>query len=181
MSARASGWEAPSRKLKALRAWSSTYGLARGLRPRAGVSWRRAPAGGDAKPAKHQVGVDDYFSLGLLGAVAISDDGTKVAYTEGRWQESTNDRKSDIWLVATKGGTSTRLTSERANYFNLRWSPDGKFLFFAGGRKQRPLDGPEAVVERRKGQPERGQHQHEEQEAAHDIPPIRGGGPRRVQ
>jgi dipeptidyl aminopeptidase/acylaminoacyl peptidase len=86
--------------------------------------------------------VDDYFTLGLISEVAISPDGTKVAYSEGRWQESTNDRKSDLWLVAAKGGAPTRLTFERANYANLRWSPDGKFLFFTCSRKRPGEDKP---------------------------------------
>jgi acylaminoacyl-peptidase len=112
------------------------------------------------KPAKHQITVDDYFTLGMLGEVAISPDGTQVAYTEGRWQESTNDRKSDIWIVPANGGSSTRLTQERGNYSSLRWSPDGKSLYFThsrkgpGDNKQPPFDGSTQVWRLTRGERE---------------------------
>ena len=49
----------------------------------------------------HVVVVDDYFSLGLVAEIAISPKAQSVAYSEGRWQESTNDRKSDLWIAPT--------------------------------------------------------------------------------
>lgn len=84
-----------------------------------------------AEADKHVVVVDDHFTLGILNDISISPNGEWIAYTEGRWQESTNDRKSDIWLVAANGGSPRCLTFDRAGYDTLRWSPDGKFLYFA--------------------------------------------------
>lgn len=101
---------------------------------------------GDKNLAKRPIVVDDYFSLGFLKEVAISVDGAKVAYIESRWQESTRDRKSDIWVVSAEGGTPVRMTTERADYSNLQWSPDGTFLVFTcsqkrSGEENPPFDG----------------------------------------
>jgi acylaminoacyl-peptidase len=77
------------------------------------------------------VTIDDYFSLGILNEVAISSAAQAVAYTEGRWQESTNDRKTDVWVVPYSGGVPRRITFDRAGYETVRWSNDGKFVYCA--------------------------------------------------
>ena len=95
---------------------------------------------------KHVIVVDDYFTLGYLQAIAISSTAKSVAYTEGRWQESTNDRKNDLWVVPMAGGEPRRLTFDRAGYDTLRWGKDGKSLFCASrwkraGEGNPPYDG----------------------------------------
>src|SRR4051812_27139246 len=51
-------------------------------------------------PARtHDVTVDDYFTLAAVTEVAVSRDGSCIAYTDSRWQKSTNDRKSDLWIL----------------------------------------------------------------------------------
>ena len=56
-----------------------------------------------AQPARtHDITVDDYFSLGVVADVATSPSGSHVAYSEGRWQQTTDDRKADLWLVVPK-------------------------------------------------------------------------------
>ena len=80
----------------------------------------------------HVVVVDDYFSLGLVAEIAISPKAQSVAYSEGRWQESTNDRKSDLWIAPTSGQLPRRITFDRAGYDTLRWGSDGKHVYCAG-------------------------------------------------
>src|SRR5687768_2389395 len=77
-----------------------------------------------AQPAKRAITIDDYFTQADLFEVAFS--ANDVVYTEGRWQESTDDRKTDLWIaprsVARPGkgqpvvqvSTHRRLTSDRA-------------------------------------------------------------------
>ncbi len=95
---------------------------------------------------QHVIAVDDYFKLGYLQEIAMSSAAKGVAYTEGRWQESTNDRKTDIWVAPMSGAGPRRLTFDRAGYDTLRWSRDGKWLYCTSqskraGEKKPPHDG----------------------------------------
>lgn len=90
----------------------------------------------------HTIGVDDYFTLAAINEIAISSAAKSVAYTEGRWQESTNDRKTDIWIAPITGEGPRRLTFDRAGYDTLRWSLDGKYVFCATRVRQADKFGP---------------------------------------
>ena len=70
--------------------------------------------------------------------------------SRGRWQESTDDRKTDLWVVSTKGGKVRRLTADRANARSPQWNPDGTLctilaIASAKGEKQPPYDGKSQV------------------------------------
>jgi dipeptidyl aminopeptidase/acylaminoacyl peptidase len=104
------------------------------------------PAAGQAPPRTHDVTVDDYFTLAAITQVAMSPDGKQVAYAEGRWQQSTNDRKTDLWVVDVDKGRATRLTADRANDRNPKWGRHHGRLYFLGNRKREgekhpPYDG----------------------------------------
>lgn len=104
-----------------------------------------APARADDPAPTHDIALDDYFTLATLFEAVISPDGRTVAYTEARWQESTNDRKADLWVVDAAGGAATRLTFDRAGYHSLCWSPDSAMIYVVAGRKREgaaaPFDG----------------------------------------
>jgi len=95
----------------------------------------------------HDVVPADYFSLSGLAEAALSPDGQTAAYIEARWDTADSLRKSDLWIVATDGhGQPRRLTTERANDRQPRWSADGKAIYVLGNRKhpghtQPPYDG----------------------------------------
>jgi dipeptidyl aminopeptidase/acylaminoacyl peptidase len=94
----------------------------------------------------HDVTPEDYFSLAGVTDLAVSPDGKRVAYCEARWDKKANDRKADLWLVATDGkGKPVRLTSDRANERHPRWSADGKWIYALANRKRAgekaPYDG----------------------------------------
>jgi dipeptidyl aminopeptidase/acylaminoacyl peptidase len=106
----------------------------------AGLTRAEEPARG------HDITVDDYFSLATIVDCALSPDGSHVAYTEGRWQKSTDDRKTELWVVPTGGGPARRLTFDRANDRSPRWAPDGKAVYVIANRKREaekkpPYDG----------------------------------------
>jgi dipeptidyl aminopeptidase/acylaminoacyl peptidase len=84
----------------------------------------------------HDITIDDYFSMSLLTASAIAPDGKHVAYSEARWQKSTGDRKSDLWIVDTKTPKPRKLTFDRCNPRNIVWSGDGKAIYFLANRKR---------------------------------------------
>jgi dipeptidyl aminopeptidase/acylaminoacyl peptidase len=104
-------------------------------------------AGRGEGPARdHDITVADYFTQAELFEVAVSPDGKWVAYSEGRWQESSNDRRSDLWIAEVATQQVRRLTFDRASDHSLKWSADGKWLYFAGtrqrdGEKKPPYDG----------------------------------------
>lgn len=103
-----------------------------------------------AEPAR-DVTVDDYFSMASIAEFKVSPQGDFVAYGEGRWQQSSDDRRSDIWIVSTVADAQPkRLTLDRANDRSLRWSADGKAIYFLGNRKRQgelrpPYDGTNQV------------------------------------
>ena len=55
-------------------------------------------------PRTHEIGVDDYFTLGTPSTLAVSPDGATVAYIEQRWEGADETRNADLWIVdvATK-------------------------------------------------------------------------------
>ncbi len=67
------------------------------------------PALRAGEPARtHDITLDDYFTLAFIAEQAISPDGNSVAYAEGRWQSTTNDRKTDLWVADSGTGEATR-------------------------------------------------------------------------
>jgi dipeptidyl aminopeptidase/acylaminoacyl peptidase len=100
-----------------------------------------------AQEPKRDITPDDYFSLSLVTELAVSPNGNQVAYCEARWQQSTDDRKADLWVVPTDGeGRPARLTFDRANDRHPRWAADGKAVYVLANRKREaekrpPFDG----------------------------------------
>jgi len=93
--------------------------------------------------AKRAITIDDYFTQADLFSVAYSP--KWVAYTEGRWQESTDDRKADLWIVPTAGGDARRITADRSSARSPQWGP-GATLYYLANRKREaekrpPYDG----------------------------------------
>ncbi|MBI3407412.1 MAG: S9 family peptidase [Planctomycetes bacterium] len=93
----------------------------------------------------HDINIDDYFTQADIQQIALSPDGKFVAYTEARWRESTDDRKTDLWLVDTqnklkggppRGAGSLRLTHDRCGARSPQWAPDGKTIYFLANRKR---------------------------------------------
>lgn len=100
-----------------------------------------------AQERTHDITPSDYSSLAAITQAAVSPDGKYVAYCEARWQVATDDRKTDVWVVsADEKAHPRRLTFDRANDRLLKWSADGKYLYFLGNRKREaekkaPYDG----------------------------------------
>ena len=90
----------------------------------------------DEPERTHDIILDDYFTLAYLEALEVSPDGKFVAYVEGRWHNSTNDMKADLWLSEVGTREMTRLTFDRANYKSLRWDSDSHHIFSIAIRKR---------------------------------------------
>ena len=63
------------------------------------------------------------FFDGFLGRFSLSDDGNRVAYSDGR--------PADIWVMPLASGIGTRVSFSGG--FNPRWSHDGKQIYYSNG------------------------------------------------
>ena len=98
----------------------------------------------------HRIVPEDYFSLSSITAVAVSPDGSQIAYTEMRWEPPETTRNSDLWVVNTETGATQRLTFDRAWEADPLWSPDGRFIYYSSttsraGEEKPPYDGSKQV------------------------------------
>ncbi len=90
----------------------------------------------------HDIVADDYFTLSTVTACKISPDGSRVAYTEMRWEPPAKRRNTDLWVVSTTERSPVRLTFEPSSDSSPTWSPDGKWIYFASNRKRPGEDKP---------------------------------------
>jgi dipeptidyl aminopeptidase/acylaminoacyl peptidase len=112
------------------------------------VALALAPSARAQAPERtHDITVDDYFTQADIFSIAQSPSGRLVAYTEGRWQKSTDDRKTDLWVAGMGTGVGpTRLTSDRASDRSPQWGARSEHIYFLGNRKREgekrpPYDG----------------------------------------
>ena len=84
----------------------------------------------------HTIGLEDYFTLGVVGDVVMSPDSKHAAYTETRWAPPAEKRNTDLWVVDCKTHVVNRLTFDPASDSSPRWSPNGKWIYFRSARKR---------------------------------------------
>ncbi|MDP9245532.1 MAG: S9 family peptidase [Chloroflexota bacterium] len=63
---------------------------------------------------------------------AASPDGTQIAFTSNRSTDRDRNTVSDIWIVPVAGGAAARVTTERGQFSNASWSPDGSSITCLG-------------------------------------------------
>ena len=107
-------------------------------------------------PRAHDITLEDYFTLGVINEIALSPDGTKAAWAEGRWQEDLDRRNDDLWVVDVATKTFERLTFDPSNESSPQWSADGAWVYFLTsrtreGEKAPPWDGSTQVWRMRPG------------------------------
>ena len=56
----------------------------------------------------HAITIDDFATLATITELAISSDGKQVAYCEARWDKVEDNRRADLWVVATDGKSKPR-------------------------------------------------------------------------
>ncbi|MCC6705412.1 MAG: S9 family peptidase, partial [Thermomicrobiales bacterium] len=97
--------------------------------------------------------IDDLEKIAFPTNVAISPDGTRIAFSVAPIARTTDNTRSEIWLVPSDGSKpARRFTAEFANDLQPNWSPDGETLYFLSDRIRfnkheiyaLPMDGGEA-------------------------------------
>jgi dipeptidyl aminopeptidase/acylaminoacyl peptidase len=85
--------------------------------------------------AAHPFHVEDMQKLSRVGNPKISPDGKWIAFTVTRSDIAKNRSVTNIWMVAAAGGEPQQLTfAEQGFNGNIRWSPDGHYVYFLSSR-----------------------------------------------
>ncbi|MBY0456319.1 MAG: prolyl oligopeptidase family serine peptidase [Gemmataceae bacterium] len=96
------------------------------------VALTRATA---APERTHDITPADYASVNTITEIALSPDGTRVAYTLATWDKKSDRRATDLWVVDTDGkGKPKQLTTDRANDRHPKWADDGKAIYVVANR-----------------------------------------------
>lgn len=87
---------------------------------------------------KRAMTFEDVLALKSVSDAQVSPDGKWVAYvvTSADMKENAND--ADVWLVSASGGEPVRLTTNKKNDNQPRWSPDSKRIAFVSSREEKP-------------------------------------------
>jgi dipeptidyl aminopeptidase/acylaminoacyl peptidase len=76
----------------------------------------------------------DLWSMGRVGAPAVSPDGRSVVYTVTHYDLETDRGRTHLWLVPVAGGEPRQLTHGEASASSPAWSPDGRTIAFVTAR-----------------------------------------------
>jgi dipeptidyl aminopeptidase/acylaminoacyl peptidase len=78
----------------------------------------------------------DLWSMGRVGAPAVSPDGRSVVYTVTEYDIETDRGHTHLWLVPVAGGEPRQLTRGDASASSPVWSPDGSSIAFVSARNE---------------------------------------------
>ena len=82
----------------------------------------------------HPLSVHDMVAMDRISDPQVSPDGRTIAFVIRVTDLEANKGRMDLWVVGTDGSGLRRLTTDPANDWNPRWSPDGKHLYFVSTR-----------------------------------------------
>jgi dipeptidyl aminopeptidase/acylaminoacyl peptidase len=92
------------------------------------------PVSASAGEKRRVPGIDDLFAIRTVGAVSLSPDGKRVAYTIGRADFKADAFIDDIWITEVATGRNYQLTRGDKSGNSLAWAPDSRWLAFLSNR-----------------------------------------------
>ncbi len=84
------------------------------------------------------VTVEDVLAFRSLDDVAVSPDGSRVAYVVSERDFEENQVDTDVWVVDADGDEPVRLTRNPGSDSDPTWSPDGSWIAFRSDRGEEP-------------------------------------------
>ncbi len=93
-----------------------------------------APLAQSSKTSPDRFSIDHIMKMKRVSDIALSPDGTWVAYVVERMDEEEDKKYKQIYMSSMDGQTTLPMTASYANAGAPAWSPDGKYLSFLGVR-----------------------------------------------
>ena len=89
-----------------------------------------------ADSAATPLSAETMWKIQRVGDPALSPDGRQAVYPVTVYDEEQDKGEADLYLVATSGGASRRLTSMPGKESEPAWSPDGLWIAFVAKRSE---------------------------------------------
>ncbi|HOD33205.1 MAG TPA: hypothetical protein PKO12_06985, partial [Holophaga sp.] len=99
---------------------------------------------------KRPFSIEDLYRLKGVSGLALSPDGTRLAFELSSTDLKAAKRNTDLWMLDLASGQLRQLTHTPGSERAARWTADGRNLTFLSGRQggsqlwRLPLDGGEA-------------------------------------
>jgi dipeptidyl aminopeptidase/acylaminoacyl peptidase len=107
------------------------------------------PAGSETGSSAESFTISAFLEVPVLGAPALSPDGSQVAYTRSQRLIDEDRRERQLWLAGTDGGDPRRLSFDEAMLWGVAWRPGGGLTYISTRGESgpqvwlNPLDGSE--------------------------------------
>ena len=81
--------------------------------------------------AQELLTAEKLWSMGRIGEVAVSPNGTQIAYTLTFYNVADNKGNTDIYITNLKGDKTNRVTTTPESEFNIEWKNDATLCYIS--------------------------------------------------